>query len=251
MLAELLARTGRGLLDGYPPDGRDYWAARFWDRESAEKHTRLRPDFLTQKATIAELLRAYGQDAERVLEIACGTGEFTALAADLTPAKQITALDISAEGLRRAGEAVRHDDLRLVQADFWADNDLPQADLVMCIDAIHHLGDLRQVLLRLRSFVKPGGTFIGNLWIGDNFHEFQRKRYGSLGHLGRTASFFSTALIIRATAGRLKTGAYRTQLNDSATAADVLRSVFDEVLEVRTERYFMGFACRVKGAPDR
>jgi SAM-dependent methyltransferase len=246
MLAELLARTGRGLLEGYPPDGRDYWAARFWDRESAEQHARLRPEFLTQKETIAEFLRKYGQDAHRVLEVACGTGEFTALAADLTPATRITAIDISREGLRRAGERVRHDDLKLVQGDFWAADDLGRADLVMCIDAIHHLGDLREVLTRLRSFVSPGGTFIGNLWIGDHFHEFQRKRYGVMGHLARTASFFSTAVIIRASAGRLKTGSYRTQLTDSDTAVGVLHDVFDEVVDVRKERYFMGFVCRMK-----
>jgi SAM-dependent methyltransferase len=245
MLAELLARTGRGLLDGFPPDGRDYWAARFWDRESAERHARLRPEFLTQKETIAEYLRKYGQDAQRVLEVACGTGEFTALAADLTPAAEITAIDISREGLRRAGERVKHDDLRLVEGDFWATDDLGTADLVMCLDAIHHLGDLRQVLTRLRSLVAPGGTFIGNLWIGDHFHEFQRKRYGVVGHLRRTASFFGTAVIIRASAGRLKTGAYRTQLTDSDKAMAVLGSVFDEVVDVRTERYFMGFVCRM------
>jgi SAM-dependent methyltransferase len=247
MLAELLARTGRGLLAGFPPDGRDYWAARFWDRASAEQHVQLRPEFLTQKETIARFLREYGQDAHRVLEVAPGTGEFTALAADVTPATAITAIDISKEGLRRTRERVRHDNLELIEGDFWAAEDLGTADLVMCIDAIHHLGDLRQVLTRLRSLVEPGGTFIGNLWIGDHFHEFQRKRYGTVAHLGRTASFFSTALIIRASAGRLKTGAYRTQLNDSDTAVAVLESVFDEVVEVRKERYFMGFVCRMDG----
>ncbi|MYT32481.1 MULTISPECIES: class I SAM-dependent methyltransferase [unclassified Streptomyces] len=249
MLAEVFARSGRALLEGFPPDGREYWAARFWDRAAAEQHVQLRPEFLTQKETIADLLRTHGQDAKSVVEVACGTGEFTDMAAKLTPAAEITAIDISAEGLARTAQRVKHDNLRLVEGDFWADNDLEQADLVQCLDAIHHLGDLRQVLTRLRSMVKPGGIFIGNLWTGDHFHEFQRKRYGVAAHLTRTASFLGTALIIRASAGRLKTGAYRTQLTPSDEAVAVLRSVFDEVLEVRKERYFMGFACRVNAGP--
>ncbi|MET9078415.1 class I SAM-dependent methyltransferase [Streptomyces sp. NPDC004232] len=249
MLAELLARSGRALLEGFPPDGREYWAARFWDRAAAEQHVQLRPEFLTQKETIAELLRTYGQKAKSVIEVACGTGAFTAMAAELTPAVEITAIDISAEGLARTAQRVRHDGLKLVEGDFWDDQDVAQADLVQCLDAIHHLGDLRQVLTRLRSMMKPGGILIGNLWTGDNFHEFQRKRYGVTGHLTRTASFLGTALIIRASAGRFKTGAYRTQLTRSDEAVAILQSVFDEVMEVRKERYFMGFACRMNGGP--
>ncbi|GAA2273899.1 class I SAM-dependent methyltransferase [Kitasatospora cystarginea] len=251
MLAELLARGGSALLEGFPPDGREYWAARFWDRAAAEQHVQLRSEFLTQKETIAELLRKYGQDAKQVIEVACGTGEFTAMAAKLTPASEITAIDISAEGLARTAKRVKHDNLKLVEGDFWADHDLGQADLVQCLDAIHHLGDLRQVLVRLRSLMKPGGVFVGNLWIGDNFHEFQRKRYGTAAHLVRTASFFGTAVIIRASAGQLKTGAYRTQLTKSEDAVAVLRDVFDEVVEVRKERYFMGFVCRMNDGPQQ
>jgi|SRR5580700_600972 SAM-dependent methyltransferase len=245
MIAELLARSGRNLLQGIPPDGKEYWAARFWDRTAAEQHQLLRADFLTQKETIADLLRRYGGQARHVLEFACGTGEFTGLAADLTPAASVTAVDISADGLERARARVRHDNLRLVQGDFWADLDLKPADLVMCIDAIHHLGDVRDVLTRLKTFVEPGGVFIGNLWTADNFHEFQRKRYGTVGHLRRTFAFFNTAMIVVASGGRLKTGAYRTQLIDSAEAEATLRFVFGDVVEVQKQRYFMAFVCRL------
>jgi len=94
--------------------------------------------------------------------------------------------------------------------------------------------------------VRPGGVFIGNLWTADNFHRFQRQRYGTAAHLRRTAAFLGTALMIRTTGGRLKTGAYRTQLVHSEEAIAILRDVFDSVLEVQVEDYFMGFACRVK-----
>ncbi len=244
MIAELLARSGRTVLNGIPPDGSRYWAARFWDRDAAEQHRLLNPEFLAQKEAIAGYLREYGATAQRVLEFACGTGEFTALAAELTPARQITAIDISEQGLARTHDRVRHPDLTLVQGNFWEDNGLPPSDLVMCVDAIHHLGDVRQVLTRIRSFVEPDGTFIGNLWTADHFHEFQRKRYGTVAHLRNTAAFFSTAVLMRASRGRLRTGAYRTQLIRSDEALAILRSVFGEVAEVRRDRYFMAFVCK-------
>jgi SAM-dependent methyltransferase len=244
MIAELLAKSGTAVLRGIPPDGRDYWAARFWDRDAAEQHRILSSDFLRQKETIARFLRDYGAQAHQVLEFGCGTGEFTALAAELTPASRITALDISQQGLELARDRVSHDNLRLVLGDFWADNGQAPADLVMCIDAIHHLGDLREVLARLRSFVAPGGVFIGNLWTADNFHEFQRKRYGTLNHLRRTSAFFMTALLTRVSAGRLRTGAYRTQLNGSDEALAILTDVFGSVTAVEKQQYFMAFVCK-------
>ncbi|MEU7837915.1 MULTISPECIES: class I SAM-dependent methyltransferase [unclassified Nonomuraea] len=244
MLAEFMAETGRAVLKGVPPDGRDYWAARFWDRDSAERHSILADEFLLQKDTIAGYLSTYGAEAERALEFACGTGEFTRLVAERTKVREITALDISAQGLELARERVKHDALQLLLGDFWKDNGLKPADLVLCIDAIHHLGDVRQVLRRLKTFVEPGGTFVGNVWIADHFHEFQRKRYGALEHFGRTALFLSTALLIRATGGRVRTGSYRTQLLRSAEVEKILAEEFSEVLDVKVERYFMGFVCR-------
>jgi SAM-dependent methyltransferase len=250
MIAELMARTGNTIVRGIPPEGRAYWAARFWDRDTHEQHPLLRESFLAQKETIAGYLNRYATAATNILEFGCGTGEFTRLAAELTPASTITAVDISAEGLARTGQRVHHDGLRLVQGDFWADLDLAPTDTVMCLDAIHHLGDVRAVLTRLRSFVAPGGVFIGNLWTADNFHRFQRERYGSVAHVRRTAGFLGTALMIRASGGRLRTSAYRTQLISSAAAVAMLREIFDNVVEVTTEDYFTGFVCSVNPAPE-
>lgn len=246
MLAELLARTGRAVVRDIPPDGRAYWAARFWDRDTHEQHPLLGESFLQQKETVAGLLSRHAGDARRILEFACGTGEFTRLAAERTNVRQITAVDISPEGLKRAEARVRHDNTEFILGDFWDDSlQVGTSDVVTCFDAIHHIGDVRQVLTRLRSFIEPGGTFIGNLWTIDNFHTFQRQRYGTVEHLRRTAGFFGTALMIRTSKGRLKTGAYRTQLIHSDEAIGILHEVFDEVVEVKVEDYFMGFVCKV------
>jgi hypothetical protein len=99
-------------------------------------------------------------------------------------------------------------------------------------------------LERLRGFVAPGGVLLGNVWTADHYHEFQRKRYGALKHIAYTSMFLGTAMLIRLSAGRLRTGFYRTQLLPSATVERHLHAVFGEVLDITVERYFTSFAVR-------
>ncbi|RSM44865.1 class I SAM-dependent methyltransferase [Amycolatopsis balhimycina DSM 5908] len=239
-----MARAGQALISNTAPNGKAYWAGRFWDRDSAERHPVLAGEFLKQKQTIAGYLDKYGRDAERSIEFACGTGEFTRLTAEHTGVRQMRALDISAQGLQIARSRVRHDNITFQQGDFWADHDFEPAELVLCIDAIHHLGNIGDVLRHIRRWVEPGGIFIGNLFTGDNFHEFERKRYGSLEHLWRTTLFFGTALAIKVSGGRLYTGSHRTQLLPTAAGEQLVRDVFDEVLEVSRDPYFTAFVAR-------
>jgi trans-aconitate methyltransferase len=244
MLAEQLVRSGSKLVAGYAPEGRNYWAARFWDRGAAERDPVLGEHYRDQKRAIADLIDHYGAGADRVLELACGTGEFTRITADLLPAAQITALDISAQGLARTRERVPDERLRLVQGDFWADHNLAPAPLVICVDAIHHIGQVGAVLDRLSTFVAPGGVLIGNLWTLDHFHELQRQRYGPVRHIARCALFLASALMIRASGGRLRTASYRTQLLPSAQVLPLLSDRFGEVLAIAPDRFFHGFAVR-------
>jgi SAM-dependent methyltransferase len=246
MLAELMARAGNRILGDIPPNGKDYWAARFWDRDAAESNPNIGVHYADQTADVSALLEKYGQDADRVLEFCCGTGLFTKLTADLTNAKEIVALDISEQGLQRTRARVDHPGLRLVHGDFWADHGLGTAPLVVCMDAIHHLGNPRAVLTRLRGFVEPGGVLIGSLWTLDNFHELQRYRYGQLSHLWQTTKFFSSAVAIRASGGRLRSDAYRTRLLPARQVEPVLRTVFDDILFVSPKHHhFTAFACRI------
>jgi SAM-dependent methyltransferase len=243
MFAEVLARVGTALLDGTAPDGKAYWSKRYWDRAQAEDSF-LGPHFLIQKSSVAEMIAAHAPDVETVIEFCCGTGEFSMIAAERTAARQITALDISAHALEQARRRVKHDGLRLVQGDFWTDHGLAPAQLVMCLDAIHHLGTMEDVLRRLMTFVEPGGLLIGNVWTGDRFHEFERIRYGRAKHLVRTLGFFWTALLIKFSGARLKTGSYRTQLRTNDAVASALRQVSDEVVALDRQPYFTSFVCR-------
>jgi 2-polyprenyl-3-methyl-5-hydroxy-6-metoxy-1,4-benzoquinol methylase len=240
-----MAKAGQAMIKGIPPNGKDYWAGRFWDRDSAERHPILSTTFLKQKETIGGYLKKYGENAKESYEFACGTGEFTRLTAENTPVAQMTAVDVSAEGIAMAKKRAKHDNLRFILGDFWADHGLGQVPLVVCVDAIHHLGDVREVLLRLKKFVEPGGVLIGNVITIDHFHEFERRRYGAIEHLGRTATFLGTATMIRLSGGRLNAGAYRTQLRTNVDLAKILKENFTEVLDISEDRYFTAFAVRV------
>jgi SAM-dependent methyltransferase len=244
MLAEAMVRAGHVLVRPFPPEGREYWAGRFWDREEVESHPVLGDDFRAQKTRIAEMLERYGGNAAHVIEIACGTGEFTAMASRLPEVKEVVATDISQHALDKAAARVRDPWVTFVRTDFWADNGLGTADLVMCIDAIHHLGDVRAALERMKSHIAPGGVFVGNLWTLDNFHEYQRERYGTVGHLGRAAKFLLTAIGMRLSGGRLRTASYRTQLLHGRYIRPLLSQVFGEVIELHSTRHFTCFACR-------
>jgi ubiquinone/menaquinone biosynthesis C-methylase UbiE len=243
VFAELLAGAGRRMIREFPPEGRRYWAARFWDREEVESRPVLGDDFRAQKQEIARYIKQYGGAADRVLEIACGTGEFTEMAATLTSATEIVATDISPQAARMTRQRVDHPNLRTEVSDFW-NTEQERAPLVLCVDAIHHLGEVPAVLSRLRTFVQPGGTFIGNLWTIDNFHEYQRGRYGSVQHLLRSALFFCNALVMRLSNGRLRWASYRTQLLSSQEIEPLLHQIFSDVLEIKKTRYFIAFACR-------
>lgn len=245
MITELAAQAGQKLLETTPPDGREYWAARFWDRAAAEQHEVLAPDFAAQKDQLRRYLATHGAGARRSLEFACGTGDFTAMTAELTSASSMVAVDVSREGLARTRAQVDRADLELVCGDFWADHGLGTADLVVCVDAIHHLGDVEAVVRRLTTFVEPGGVLVGNVLTRDRFHEFGRKRYGRWRHARNTASFLAAAVMIRLSGGRWRAGAYRTQLRDTADVEALLADVSSEVLDVQVDPYFTAFAVRV------
>lgn len=242
MLAERMVHVGVKLVADYPPNGKKYWEARFWDRDKAERNPVIGEHYRAQKNDIIAMIERYGAGADSALEFACGTGEFTQVVAERTGVRTITALDISVQGLMQTKRRVNHPDLRLIQGDFWGDHGLSPAPLVICIDAIHHLGNVRDVLCRLRTFVAPAGVLIGSLWTADNYHEFQRERYGNVRHTARSAFFLASAVLMRVSNGQLRTASYRTQLCQSAEIEEILRSAFGKVLDIIPGKYFVTFA---------
>ncbi len=247
MLAKLCVQAGIAVLGDRPPDCGAYWAARWWDRGAVTSTPALAAYFAEHRAVASGLISEHADGAAGVLEIACGTGEFTELAARLLPAAQITGVDISLLALAWARSRLHGagvgDRVTLACGDYQdALRGVPDtAGSVLCFDAIHHLGNPADTLRRLRGRVAAGGVLIGNIWTADHFHEFGRHRYGAPGHLRRCAGFLAAAAAIRVTGGRVGREAYRTRLISTGEAEKLLGQVFCRVEAVRL-RYHLVFA---------
>jgi len=95
----------------------------------------------------------------RVLEIGCGTGEFSRLLA--TRAEKVLAVDLSTQMIRLARERSRlHTNVEFVEADVMS-YQLPEDefDCVATLTTLHHL-PAESILTRIREALKPGGVFV-------------------------------------------------------------------------------------------
>lgn len=106
------------------------------------------------------------QGQERVLDLACGTGQLAARVLAQWPHLQITGVDVSSQMLRRAratqlpvrwlaGEAAS---LPLADAQF---------DVVACLNAFHYFRQPSEALAEMRRVLRPGGRLIVVDWCDD------------------------------------------------------------------------------------
>jgi len=105
------------------------------------------------------LLKHLPANCENALEIGCGTGAFARLLAKRC--KHVIALDLSSQMIRVArSRSTQLDNLELQLADAmqW---DFPQLhfDFVCSIATLHHL-DQRELLVKIRDSLKPGGVLV-------------------------------------------------------------------------------------------
>ncbi|HEV2776093.1 MAG TPA: class I SAM-dependent methyltransferase [Solirubrobacteraceae bacterium] len=103
-------------------------------------------------------LLAHVAAGERVLDIGCGAGEFSAALA--AAGAQPIGVDVAAEALRRAAVRMPALDLRL-----WRDGEpLPlddaSVDVVWAGEVIEHVADVAPWLSELRRVLRPRGTLL-------------------------------------------------------------------------------------------
>lgn len=105
------------------------------------------------------LLKHLPANCENALEIGCGTGAFARLLAKRC--KHVIALDQSSQMIRVARSRLTQLDnleFQLADAMQW---DFPQLhfDFVCSIATLHHL-DQRELLVKIRDSLKPGGVLV-------------------------------------------------------------------------------------------
>ncbi|MER6949120.1 class I SAM-dependent methyltransferase [Nonomuraea sp. NPDC000554] len=114
-------------------------------------------------ASVAEWLPVE-TSPRHIVDLGCGTGAGTFALLARYPEAHITAVDSSAEHLRRLREKARtqgaDDRVRAVQADLdtpWPDLGTPE--LVWASAAMHHLADPDRSLRKVYDLLAPGGLF--------------------------------------------------------------------------------------------
>lgn len=111
----------------------------------------------TQRMLVAAGLR----EGMRVLDIGCGTGSVSLLAAELTgPRGQVVAIDRSATAIKVAVESVRDENLSHVDFRVSALDDLSDVegfDMVVGRYVLIHQPNAVEFLKKAAQFVRPGG----------------------------------------------------------------------------------------------
>jgi ubiquinone/menaquinone biosynthesis C-methylase UbiE len=105
----------------------------------------------------------------RVLDVACGTGEFERLLLDNNPTQRITGVDISEKMLDIAREKYRvYSNVEFHQTSA---NSLPFAshtfDIAVCANAFHYFEQPLVALSEIKRVVKPNGKLIILDWNKD------------------------------------------------------------------------------------
>ena len=112
---------------------------------------------------IMEQIQAHGINPEgkKFLEVACGTGTFVALAKKLG-AKSYDGFDISGEMVRIARENNEDETTKFYKASLedYAGEHEGTYDVIISSSFLHHLFDLEEGLLQIKSMLAPGGIYI-------------------------------------------------------------------------------------------
>jgi ubiquinone/menaquinone biosynthesis C-methylase UbiE len=105
------------------------------------------------------LLIAEVREGDRVLDLGCGAGAFTQVAAD-AGAASVVGVDVAEAALVRARAA--HPDLEFRLAPFDGPLPLDDAalDLVWCSEVIEHVADTAVWLSEVRRVLAPGGRLL-------------------------------------------------------------------------------------------
>jgi SAM-dependent methyltransferase len=98
-----------------------------------------------------------------VLELGCGTGNLLRGLAAARPDRAFIGIEPLPNYVEFAGEQARADGLENVRFEVGTGEKLPAhlppAGLVVSVDVLHHVEDMRRVAVRLREVTAPGATW--------------------------------------------------------------------------------------------
>lgn len=145
--------------DSSVPSQYDAWARVYdvlWDR------------YMKQTLPVVQRTAAV-ESGDRVLDVACGTGELLRRIAEATPGAELTGVDLAPKMIERARHKCSGEPgIRIVQADA---HNLPFADdsfdIVPCASTFHYFSHPDVVLDEVRRVLRPGGRLVLLDWCRD------------------------------------------------------------------------------------
>ncbi len=152
-----------------------------------------------QKKTARRLIEmTSGRYAGDILEIGCGTGNYTALLRECYPSARITAMDISEAMVNRAREKLKAGDITFVVMDAQVFPDTRTYDIVTSNACFHWLDDVDTAIRRFASMLGEGGLLTASIFGPRTFCELTE----SLNSVGKSvpvrAQGFPSDAVIRA-----------------------------------------------------
>lgn len=146
---------------------------------------------------VAEILAAklpLSQDTageKTILEIGCGTGNFTSLLADKFPAAKILALDFSKEMIAKASQKLRNNTIQFICAEgeeFLEETAAKSFDLVVSNGSLQWFSDHDQALNNIARVLLPGGAFLCSIFGPDSLKKLGLALKVLFGYQGSVAA---------------------------------------------------------------
>lgn len=136
-------------INTYEPLGR-------WEHKWAKGKLANDPAFPMVGGRIADLA------PQTLLDVGCGEGYLLAYVRAMAPDIELIGLDYDEKRLEVARRALGEQPAVAFIGGDVRQADLPQADLVTCLDVLHYLDDAGQdsILARLAAALRPGGTLL-------------------------------------------------------------------------------------------
>lgn len=124
--------------------------------------------YMNQTLPVAQQAAAVGA-SEKVLDVACGTGELLRRIVEDTPGAELTGVDLAPNMVEQARYKLAGEtNARIEQADA---HDLPfdddTFDVLVCANTFHYFTDPERVLREARRVLAPGGRLVLLDWCRD------------------------------------------------------------------------------------
>lgn len=147
-----------------------------------------------QSLAADELIRRLGSKRyKRILDIGCGTGNYTRILHQMFKDARITALDISREMIDAAKKKCGNDNIEFIVADAEENWDSPSPredhalgqplffDLITSNATFQWLGDFGRVMKKYKNLIEPGGRILFSIFGPLTYRELAQSLKDALG----------------------------------------------------------------------